>query len=606
LTAWKYDFASNSAYLATGNPTNLSLLMKDNARILKDLPTSIFPNLAPESFETVKQFYSQVRSGSPSCSCEIWFLDRQGGGRHCEKLSMTTVYDENKQPLRAYGIGQDITAEKTKEEKFNEALLALDEAHSFTLGSVRLNFTKDKVEDFRGINPSILSEHAQGSVREYFQAFAKLIPDPLTQETFLRESEPAVLLKAFHEGKTRFSIEYPALGPKGVTLWREALLFLIENPNSGDIEGVTYAIDITERKKNEAIIAHLTSQEFDYIALIDSLEGTIEFENKQSNITFGAVFEPKPYEEWRKYLKSHFLNPQELENYQSATALKTIVAELVNKNEYVFSYDQFENGVRSRRQLQYSWLNQNRGLIISLRKDITASYEQEQNQLALLRVALNKAEAPNAAKTEFLSRISHDIRTPISIITNMTAFAFEDIDQKDKLKDDLRKIETSNTFLLSLINDVLDISKIDAGKIELHLEPYAFDNYVPVIRNMFVDVCKSKGLEFTVETEGDPAPIMTDHIRLNQITLNLLSNAVKYTPKGGKILFRAGSQPQADGNLACRIEVKDNGIGMSPDFQKQLFQAFSQDYDNPYRNKASSGTGLGLAIVKRLVDLIGG
>jgi hypothetical protein len=143
---------------------------------------------------------------------------------------MTTVYDENKQPLRAYGIGQDITAEKTKEEKFNEALLALDEAHSFTLGSVRLNFTKDKVEDFRGINPSILSEHAQGSAREYFQAFAKLIPDPLTQETFLRESEPAVLLKAFHEGKTRFSIEYPALGPKGVTLWREALLFLIENP----------------------------------------------------------------------------------------------------------------------------------------------------------------------------------------------------------------------------------------------------------------------------------------------------------------------------------------------------------------------------------------
>jgi CheY-like chemotaxis protein len=217
-----------------------------------------------------------------------------------------------------------------------------------------------------------------------------------------------------------------------------------------------------------------------------------------------------------------------------------------------------------------------------------------------------EAERANSAKSEFVSRISHDIRTPISIISSMTRFAREDIDDRGKLLDDLRKIESSDAFLLSLINDVLDISKIDSGKTELHRELYLVGDYVSNIRNMFEPLCKDRDITLHIETRSADAAILVDRTRLNQITLNLMSNAVKYTPPGGAVSFSAESRKRPDGRLDCEIHVADTGIGMSQEFQRTMFEPFTQEYENPGREKTGTGTGLGLAIVKKIVDLMGG
>jgi signal transduction histidine kinase/ABC-type amino acid transport substrate-binding protein/ActR/RegA family two-component response regulator len=230
----------------------------------------------------------------------------------------------------------------------------------------------------------------------------------------------------------------------------------------------------------------------------------------------------------------------------------------------------------------------------------------EESSNAALRKAVDDAEKANRAKTEFISRISHDIRTPIGIIRNMTNFAMEDAENAEKLREDLKKIDSADTFLLSLINDVLDISKIDSGMIELKPEPYLYDDYISNIRNMFQPFCEQKGLTLHIEEDGADACILVDHTRLNQITLNLISNAVKYTPAGGTITFRSGSRQREDGRLDCRIEVCDTGIGMSEEFQSRMFQPFTQEYDNPQHIGGNTGTGLGLSIVKRIVDLLDG
>jgi len=221
--------------------------------------------------------------------------------------------------------------------------------------------------------------------------------------------------------------------------------------------------------------------------------------------------------------------------------------------------------------------------------------------------ALQESEASNRAKTEFISRISHDIRTPIGAIQNLTEFAMQDIDDPEKLRSDLEKIESSNQFLLSLINDVLDISRVDSGKIELTPEPYPFDEFITNIRNIMDPMCAEKGIGFEMTSDGGKrGVIVADKIRVNQIVLNIFSNAVKYTPEGGHITYISHSRQLEGGQALFAFTVKDTGIGMSKEFQQRMFDEFSQEYDNPGRASGITGTGLGLAIVKRMVDLMDG
>jgi len=242
---------------------------------------------------------------------------------------------------------------------------------------------------------------------------------------------------------------------------------------------------------------------------------------------------------------------------------------------------------------------------------ISVFFRQRQKREAKVNEELTKAikEAKNAnkAKSEFLSRLSHDIRTPINIINGMTEFALQDMGDAEKTKEDLGKIKSANTFLLSLVNDVLDISKIDSGKIELRDDDFDLMEFVSNIRNMFIPLCKEKNIDFNIKLAGcDGLAVKVDKTRLNQVALNLLSNAVKYSKPNGNIVFSLFATKDGRGSVALVLSVEDDGIGMSKEFQKKMFEPFAQETDNPERVKTTSGTGLGLSIVKRIVDMMGG
>ena len=219
---------------------------------------------------------------------------------------------------------------------------------------------------------------------------------------------------------------------------------------------------------------------------------------------------------------------------------------------------------------------------------------------------LQEAERISNAKLGFISRLSHDIRTPIGIINNMTDFALEDIDNKEKVQDDLMKIRSATKYLLSLINDVLDLSKIESGKIELHPEPYTFKDFMQYLGTLIQSMCDEKGITFKIESEHVVDPIYVDKIRFNQIGMNLLSNAVKYTPPGGTITYINDAVLLSDTQARLRVTVKDTGIGMSQEFLKKIFSPYSQELDNPLRDEATVSTGLGMSIVAKLIDLMNG
>jgi PAS domain S-box-containing protein len=607
LTAWEYDLESHAVKLADNVSTAKNLALRGIPLNAKDVIKAAENVMDKPSAIALREMNKAIDEGAPKASCEVTFKRRDGNPAITDRINVTVIYDADKKPLKAIGIARDVSAEKRDEEKYQAAFHVLDDVHAFSLGSFRFNLTQNYCFDPQSPYEWIRSLSRKSTVDTFFGQLANTIPDPAISKRIAEEFTSKALLKDFSAGKTKLTAEFPSRFKDGVDHWCQGYIFLFLNPRSGDVEGLAYAVSIDERKKTENVISHLTSKKFDYIGIIHLRDKTIEFINKIPLIRYGSIA-PSPYEAWRTYIKANFIVPQERPSYDKGTELDVIEEELKAHGDYAFTWHQHSDGALTHKQNIYSWLDEKNGDVLILRSDITRTYEEEQRQLRLLQDALKSAEEANESKSEFLSRISHDIRTPISIIKSMTAFALQDLDNEEKLREDLKNIDSSNTFLLSLINDVLDISKIESGKIELYPEPYLFKDYLTNIVQMGQSLCSNKGLHFVLEKSGAVAMIKIDHIRLNQITLNLLSNAVKYTPIGGTVTFGARSEkdPRKKGYLLCHLEFKDTGIGMSEEFQKKMFEPFTQEYDNPNRPKANTGTGLGLTIVKRLVDLLGG
>ena len=229
---------------------------------------------------------------------------------------------------------------------------------------------------------------------------------------------------------------------------------------------------------------------------------------------------------------------------------------------------------------------------------------EEQNRK--LEIALQHEGAANRAKREFLFNMSHDIRTPMNAIIGFTSLAATHIDNREQVLDYLKKISTSSQHLLSLINDVLDMSRIESGKVKIEEKAVHLPDLVHDVRSIIQPNISAKRLSLFIDTmDVENEDIITDPLRLNQILLNILSNAIKFTPTGGMISIRIAEKNGAPTGRACyEFRIKDNGIGMSEEFQKHIFEEFTREENSTV--SGIQGTGLGMSITKNIVDLMGG
>ena len=229
------------------------------------------------------------------------------------------------------------------------------------------------------------------------------------------------------------------------------------------------------------------------------------------------------------------------------------------------------------------------------------------SQVHELEKARQAALEANKAKSEFLANMSHDIRTPMNAIVGMTAIATAHIDDRKQVQNCLRKITLSSKHLLGLINDVLDMSKIESGKLTLTTEQISLKEVVEGIVNIMQPQVKAKRQTFDIHVENILTEnVWCDGVRLNQVLLNLLSNATKYTPERGSIQLSLSEEksPKGENHVRVHIRVKDNGIGMSPDFLKKIYESYSRA--DGVRVSKTQGTGLGMAITKYIVDAMEG
>ena len=244
--------------------------------------------------------------------------------------------------------------------------------------------------------------------------------------------------------------------------------------------------------------------------------------------------------------------------------------------------------------------------VLLANRDITKEKEKELEQERELRNALAAAEHANKAKTNFLNSISHDIRTPMNAVIGFTALATTHIDNKDLVMEYLKKISISSRHLLSLINDVLDMSRIESGNVRLEEVKVHLPDVFHDLRVIIQGSIAAKQQELYIDTQNVVhEDVVIDKLRLNQVLLNIVGNAIKFTPVGGMINIRVSENPcSKEGYASYSFSVKDNGIGMSEEFQEHIFDAFTRE--QTVTKSGIQGTGLGMAISKNIVNMMGG
>ena len=361
------------------------------------------------------------------------------------------------------------------------------------------------------------------------------------------------------------------------------------------------------QSENEQLkIVGALSNDYSDVFLVDLSQDTTCTIKVNGQVIDSAKRVVRSYREtWEMYTARCVLpdDAEKLLNEVAAENLRTVFKE---QPAYSLDYRLRRNGEIHYAQVKFVRVEEESEQFIVGIRSIDAQVEAEQERQKVLQDALASAQHANRAKTTFLNNMSHDIRTPMNAIIGFTSLAAAHMDKPDRVRDYLAKIQTASSHLMSLINDVLDMSRIEAGKVKIEEKPVHLPDLIHDLRTIVQSDINAKQLEFFIDTmDIINEDVICDKLRLNQILLNLLSNAMKFTKPGGMVSLRIIQTGEAKKDYASyEFHVRDTGIGMSEEFQKHIFEAFTREHTSTV--SGIQGTGLGMAITKSIVDIMGG
>jgi len=372
----------------------------------------------------------------------------------------------------------------------------------------------------------------------------------------------------------------------------------------------------TERAKQELeeqlAIVNALSRDYLNVYTLDMQTSVLRIVKLKGYLTPGLdrkSSEDYPYTEvLRRYIDSRVLE-EDRDYLTQALSLERVKEALTAHPEYIGTYrvrDGEEIHDYQFTYVLYQAEGQKNPHVLAGFRNIDEIVRKEQEQKALLEDALHMAQAASEAKTSFLSSVSHDIRTPMNAIIGFLALMKDEVDHPDMVREYIQRIDAASQHLLGLINDVLDMNRIESGSTTLNLAEMNLAEVIEEINTIIRPQTKAKNQTFEIfASHLNFEHLLGDKMRINQILINLLSNSVKYTPENGTIEMRVEELPQVVDNYSrIRFTVSDNGLGMSEDFLKVIFDPFTRE-DTTVTHEIQ-GTGLGMAITKNLVDLMGG
>lgn len=520
---------------------------------------------------------------------------------NCAVLGITNIDELMAQKSRNEEIlKKDLRLIEGVASKFSSVLYVNLENGSFTYHIV----AKNRQEQY--------DKYAQGNQTfdEAFRAFTKDVIYENEQERIIEACRLDTIRKRL--AKEQQFTETFRVVDEGWTKLCQVKIVLVESDN-GVPKGAAVGFSYDESEVAMNYIDEKLRAEYEALYLIDlendkymrlRLASHLNFERNMHGVftkilpQYASVVLPEYREIWNKFVDLDFFR-----EYLADTDRKELVYQVsgaeIEWRRAVIQVIQRKDGVATLFIFTFQRIDKEQAEKLSLLDTIQKQHEA-------LKQALEMAQSANRAKTIFLNNMSHDIRTPMNAIIGYTGLAASHIDSRELVTEYLKKISQSSEHLLSLINDILDMSRIESGKMTLKEEEENLSEIVHTLRSITQSGIAAKNLDFFVDVfDVTDEHVICDKLRVNQVLLNVLSNAIKYTPAHGTASFKVSEhKASSDGYATYRFSVKDTGIGMSKEFLETIFDPFTRERTSTV--SGIQGTGLGMSITKNIVDMMGG
>lgn len=603
INIWEYDVESDTVTVFSN-----SSRLKKGCQVVPNYIQStidhgyIHENSIPDYLEV----FQKLKQGEPEVAADLWYKTNNELGFWCERVTYTAICNSHGKAVKYFGVGRDVTKEKNAQKRYQDELAYRMAMQHTTMASLLFNLSQNTIIDGKSKFDEITQKMQQSkTAQDYMETiYAELITEQAVQECAAAFNRDA-LIKAFTQNQTVVTMKLPR-AIEGKYYWTTLTARMMKKPDDNDVVAFLYSQDITNEKMMQSVMDAIVKSDYDYLVVVDGLrDSAMRYSENQLGINY--MHHSDHFEsDTQQYITQNVCKediPRVLHDFK----LENILRQLDDNGTHSIFYSVKDKaaGELPKKQLRFTYIHPEHKVFLMTRTDITQVLKEQERKNKELSEALAFAERANMAKSEFMSRMSHEIRTPINAIIGMAEIASQRLGEPAFVMDCIEKSQYASKYLLSLIKDILDMSKIESGNIELKHEIIDFYTLIRSIDTIIRMQAEAAGVHFEMTGLGKCRKhYLGDAVRLQQILINLLSNAIKFTDSGGKVALFLECPYEAADKCILRFIIQDTGIGISPKFIPNLFQPFSQEHTRSTNNYG--GTGLGLAISKNLAVLMGG
>lgn len=603
LSLWEYEPDKNRIrQLMQGNNSH-----HKDLKLMDNFPYCLIEQhyIKPSSVLDQLNLLQKIKDGAATATADIWFAP-DGKDEWCERITYVSTFDSDGKVVKSYATNQDITAEKLAEQRFEEELQRSQSMHSEKLlTNVRANLTKKRIESY--FADEKLSVSCDGM--PYDQAIKALAAVAYTSQerTLIRNKLSAKHIVAeYEQGVREYALDYRRKIRDGRVLWAHTIVKTYQDVHTGDVKSFMYTTDINDEMLLKEMLDRISEMYYDFVGEIDLEHDRFTLYYSRKSMLSMLQTTSMTYESAIDENVRNYVIDEDAEMFRQSMSIQNIIDKLEKSDSYSFvGRDRLPDGRICSKQISFFYLDRQTHHVVIIQTDITEVIGEQQRAQELLKSALEQAKQASSAKTDFLSKMSHEIRTPMNAIIGMNALAAQCIGDPEAAGDCIAKVGISARYLLSLINDILDMSRIESGKLSVQNKKIPTEEFLRDVNTIIYEQAQTKGLSYDSIVTGYLADsYIGDAMKLQQVLVNLLGNAVKFTPKGGKVQLIVSQERVEKDKAFVRFVVNDTGCGISEEFQKKMFEPFEQEHTGT--TTAYGGTGLGLAITKNLVQLMGG